>query len=77
MNCNNCDIELFEATSEQGTSLFYCKNKFCKFYGKSMNTFLNMPKIKPHLVDSKLFFGKAILMKFKENLKVIQKLNNY
>ncbi len=46
MNCNICDIELFEATSEQGTSLFYCKNKYCEFYGKSMNTFFNMPKIK-------------------------------
>ena len=77
MNCNICDIELFEATSEQGTSLFYCKNKYCEFYGKSMNTFFNMPKIKPPLVDSKLFFGKAIFMKFKENLKLIQKLNSY
>jgi hypothetical protein len=73
MNCNICDIELIEATSEQGTSLFYCRNKFCKFYGKSMNTFLNMPKIKPSLVDSKLFFGQAIFMKIKENLRLIQK----
>ena len=77
MNCNICDIELIEATSEQGTSLFYCKNKYCEFYGKSMNTFFNMPKIKTPLVDSKLFFGKAIFMKFKENLKLMQKLNNY
>ncbi len=77
MNCNICDIELFEAKSEQGTSLFYCKNKFCECYGKSMNTFLNMPKIKTPLVDSKLFFGQAIFMKIKENLKLIQKLDSY
>ncbi len=73
MNCNNCDIELFEATSEQGTSLFYCRNKFCEFYGKSMNTFLNMPKVKTSLVDPKLFFGQTIFMKIKENLRLIQK----
>ena len=41
MNCHICDIKLFEAKSEQGTSLFYCRNKYCECYGKSMNTPLN------------------------------------
>lgn len=42
MNCYICDIELFEAKSEQGTNLFYCRNKYCECYGKSMNTPLNL-----------------------------------
>jgi len=35
MNCIHCDTKLIEAKSEQGTALYYCKNKFCEFYGKS------------------------------------------
>ena len=77
MNCDICDIELFETETEQSTSLFYCRNKFCECYGKSMNTFLNISKIKTPLVDPKLFFGKAIFMKFKKNLKLIQQLDSY
>ena len=71
MNCDICDVELIEVETEQGTSLFYCKSTFCEFYGKSMNTFLNISKIKTPVVDPKLFFGKAIFMKFKNNLKLI------
>lgn len=42
MNCNICDIELFEAKSEQGTKLFYCKNKYCECYGKATDRSLSI-----------------------------------
>lgn len=28
-------MDLFEAKSEQGTKLYYCKNKFCDRFGKA------------------------------------------
>ncbi len=42
INCNICDIELFEAKSEQGTKLFYCKNKYCECYGKATDRSLSI-----------------------------------
>ena len=69
MICHICDIELFEAKSEQGTRLFFCRNKFCEYFGKSMNVPLNLseiknplkeiePKVSFPLTNLNLFFGR-------------------
>ena len=37
LECKKCGKETVQVTSELGTSLTYCQNKFCEFFGKQTN----------------------------------------
>ena len=34
LRCGYCDSETVETKTPSGTTLYYCRDKFCNFYGK-------------------------------------------